>query len=770
MYAVIVFALVLLSPMPFVSPFGHIVQDVAAQSPFGPFEPATSPSFIIEPNAQEFGLKSELVHSPAGSFDLNSPNRVQISVIDNHTYALMDSGNDIKIRNITNIESSTTVSTISNFDGERSDIVVIGDSTYILGVQNRNFDIADISNVKNPNSLSSPNLNGIQPRNVETVLINNSAYALLGYYGGILIVNITSPNDVGIVHNIQQSNGYAKLERVFGITAITIEESVYALATNALYSGDHGLTIIDITNTSSPFLVSNETLGIGSSYYINTVTIDESIYALTTNIDDTIHIINITDPYSPDVASTITKGDAGYTRLDDIFEIATATLGTSTFALVTDQDINGGIQVIDISNPYAPSPASAITHGQDGYTHLSRASGIATVTLDGQTYALAISRATNIGAQIIKLESQNLISLTSNNTNPAYASVGDTLELEFSATDIINRTVNAAILGDTVGSNYSGESFYASRAVPSSVEIEKYANFTVTVVDNAGNSLTVTDSDLLSNIFVDTKRPQISLLGDADLAVSPLTEESSIPGANATDGDPNYAGNYTITTNGTLSTAIPGSVILFTYTAADDSAGNTGHGITRTVTVDQPNIIHFTSLSIASSSSDNFARATQSITVSLVTDGSELGNFTGNIFDKQFTSTTNGGSVDFTVVATPDDPYGNATFSITLTNASGNNITITNVHITDGSYVTVDAVSPTITLHDPDDVTVFTGSTAYVDPGATAYDASYGNKTISGTGIVNTLTSGTYPLEYKAPDDDAGNTGQLLIVQWPLYK
>ena len=168
-------------------------------------------------------------------------------------------------------------------------------------------------------------------------------------------------------------------------------------------------------------------------------------------------------------------------------------------------------------------------------------------------------------------------------------------------------------------------------------------------------------------------------------------------------------------------------------------------------------------LNIASSSSDNFARAGQSITVSLVTDGSELGNFTGNIFGKQFTSTPNGGSVDFTVVATPDDPYENATFLITLTNASGNNITLTNAHITDGSYVTVDTVSPTITLHDPDDVTAFTGSTAYVDPGATAYDASYGNKTISGTGTVDTLTSGTYPLEYKAPDDDAGNTGQIVI-------
>ena len=89
MYAVIVFALVLLSPMPFVSPFGNIVQDVAAQSPFGPFEPATSPSFIIEPNAQEFGIKFDLTHSPAGSFTVDNPNGLDTPVIDNHTYALV---------------------------------------------------------------------------------------------------------------------------------------------------------------------------------------------------------------------------------------------------------------------------------------------------------------------------------------------------------------------------------------------------------------------------------------------------------------------------------------------------------------------------------------------------------------------------------------------------------------------------------------------------------------------------------------------------------
>ena len=355
------------------------------------------------------------------------------------------------------------------------------------------------------------------------------------------------------------------------------------------------------------------------------------------------------------------------------------------------------------------------------------------------------------------------VSLTSNNTNPAYAKAGDNLKLEFGATSAINDTKSAEILGIPASSNFSGENFEARRAVPSSLEIERYANFVAIVNDSAGNLLTVTDSDLLSNIFVDTKRPQISLIGDADLEVFPLTEESSIPGATATDGDPNYAGNYTVTTTGNLSTTPLGSTVIFTYTAADDGAGNAGHSTTRTVTVGQPNIIHFTSLNIASSSGDNFARATQSITVSIVTDGSELGNFTGTILGKQFTSTPNGGSANFTIEATPDDPYENATFLITLTNASGNNITITNVHITDGSYITVDTVSPTITLHDPDDVTVFTGSAAYVDPGATAYDASYGNMTIFGTGTVNTLISGTYPREYKAPDDDAGNTGQIVI-------
>ena len=93
-------------------------------------------------------------------------------------------------------------------------------------------------------------------------------------------MNITSTNNVNFVHKIAHGNEYTKIREVYGLTTIAIEESVYALAVNAKYGVNYGLTIIDITNTSSPFLVSNETLGIGKSYSLNTVTIDESIYAL----------------------------------------------------------------------------------------------------------------------------------------------------------------------------------------------------------------------------------------------------------------------------------------------------------------------------------------------------------------------------------------------------------------------------------------------------------------------------------------------------------
>ena len=119
MYAVIVFALVLLSPMPFVSPFGHIVQDVAANPPLA-LEPATSPSLVSEQNAQPFGFALALNVSEGPSLtpvtlnvtSFGNTHAIKSVQINDSTYILVGSNPyryDFYIINITDIDSPRIV-------------------------------------------------------------------------------------------------------------------------------------------------------------------------------------------------------------------------------------------------------------------------------------------------------------------------------------------------------------------------------------------------------------------------------------------------------------------------------------------------------------------------------------------------------------------------------------------------------------------------------------------------------------------------------------
>ena len=59
----------------------------------------------------------------------------------------------------------------------------------------------------------------------------------------------------------------------------------------------------------------------------------------------------------------------GYTELYGPYSVTTITLDSSTFALVAGRNDNG-VQIIDITDPYNPAPASAITNYVGGYTQL----------------------------------------------------------------------------------------------------------------------------------------------------------------------------------------------------------------------------------------------------------------------------------------------------------------------------------------------------------------------------------------------------------------
>ena len=229
------------------------------------------------------------------------------------------------------------------------------------------------------------------------------------------------------------------------------------------------------------------------------------------------------------------------------------------------------------------------------------------------------------------------------------------------------------------------------------------------------------------------------------------------------DGDPNYSGNYTLTTNATVNANMNGSVYNYTYTADADSAGNPGPSLSRIITIIDAPLIGITSLSITSSpGNSNFANEGKTITLRLQTDSNNLGNFTGTLLGRDIIKNdVNSGTVEFTETVSPSDTNGNVTFSIVVTNSSGGRVSFTESDLDTGSFVTIDTVAPTIALNGENNTIVALGAD-YTDLGATAYDLSYGNSQVTTTDRVNVNQLGHYTLHYTAPTDAAGNIGQTI--------
>ena len=123
-----------------------------------------------------------------------------------------------------------------------------------------------------------------------------------------------------------------------------------------------------------------------------------------------VMITDVSIPDSPVEIITISNGTGGYTKMRHPTSIATTTVGSSTYALITSgsstssatlagqsgqSDVltyDDGIQIIDITDPSSPTPVLAISDDQDGYTVLNGAASITTTTIGSSTNALVASR------------------------------------------------------------------------------------------------------------------------------------------------------------------------------------------------------------------------------------------------------------------------------------------------------------------------------------------------------------------------------------------
>ncbi len=345
----------------------------------------------------------------------------------------------IVIIDISNPESPTAVSALTGPSSGTSNefrtpagisTVTINSVPYAIVTASRGdgINIVNLSNPASPTVASSisdgsvfPTLNGAH--DVATFEINSVPYAIITATAdsGVQIINISDPTAPTHVSsatdgtNDANSNAFNELDGARNIALVTISSSTYAIVTA---TNDDGVQIIDISNPASPLAVSSiadDSMDTNSVVFselngaedITTVTIGSSIYALVASISDGgIQIINITNPAIPLATSSIDDGTSDgaggtFNELAGAHGITTVTIGSATYALVAAQTDNG-IQIINISDPSTPLAAFSVNDGTDSFDTLQGASSIDTFQIGSATYAL-VTASLDGGIQIISL-------------------------------------------------------------------------------------------------------------------------------------------------------------------------------------------------------------------------------------------------------------------------------------------------------------------------------------------------------------------------------
>ena len=212
------------------------------------------------------------------------------------------------------------------------------------------------------------------------------ALMLPGLLGYALAAPVITTSPVAFVTD--GVDGFEELEGPKGVTTVAIGSSTYALV--ASYS-DNGVQIINITDPFRPVPLAAVTDGVDGfeelegARDITTATIGSSTYAIVTaSADHGIQIINITDPSNPVPTSHISS--IPDTRFNDPREVTTVTIGSSTYALVAAD--GSGVHIIDITDPSNPVSVASVQDGINGFDALGNSRGIITTAIGSSTYAI----------------------------------------------------------------------------------------------------------------------------------------------------------------------------------------------------------------------------------------------------------------------------------------------------------------------------------------------------------------------------------------------
>ena len=187
---------------------------------------------------------------------------------------------------------------------------------------------------------------------------------------GIYAVDVTDPRAPALVGSLRGGEG--GIDLLGGVHDMDVfggpDGRPYALMT-----GDYGIHTIDMADPATPVVAGTLDGSISGAVGGHTLTLIHQsvvfesaggrIHALLADYTSGIHIVDLTDPYAPAYMGSVPAGEGGVEVIPGSAVAVVVSPDGGAYALVTGWD---DIQILDITDPYAPAPAGAIPAGEGG--------------------------------------------------------------------------------------------------------------------------------------------------------------------------------------------------------------------------------------------------------------------------------------------------------------------------------------------------------------------------------------------------------------------
>ena len=190
----------------------------------------------------------------------------------------------------------------------------------------------------------------------------------------------------------------------------------------------------------------------------------------------------------PSPVSTVFDGSGGFSALDGARGVAVFESGSRTYAIVTAW-AEGGVQIMDITNPVHPAPVSAVFDGSGGFSALDVAIDVAVFESGSRTYAI-VAAWDDDGVQIMDITPSlsNYPLVETPLSHAIYDAATARLLLAFSEPVTVLGQSNLSLVHDIAAHDESGTSIALTGADLLTIDGLSRSDFLVFVLNNQAHT------------------------------------------------------------------------------------------------------------------------------------------------------------------------------------------------------------------------------------------------------------------------------------------